>query len=769
MNPLMPRQYAPVGFPVPRAAAVTLTALMLAACNGDDGPKPPATIAAVSGASSTGVVGEFAPDLLSVKVADAGGSPVGGVVVTFTVAEGGGSVTPTVDTTNNSGIAETRWRLGGSAGVQRVTAAIAGVTTTATFVATAAAGTPAAVAIQGGDNQSALAGATLTAAPSVIVRDRFNNVVAGTSVLFSVASGGGSITGAGATTNANGIATVGEWRLGAAAGTNRLQALVLSNGVTGNPITFTATGTAGTAAAAAAVGATSFTGVVGALVTPLPSIRVVDANGNPVANTSVTFVASAGSTVVGGTKTTNASGLATPDGWQLGSIAQNYTLTATAGTLTPVVFTATARAGAAARVITFAGDAQSAPVGRTLDIDPAVRLNDALGNPIAGVEVNFEVVSGGGSAVGRRTVTDAFGVATVGGWTLGETAGANSLRATVAGTGIAGNPLIFTATATAGTPSSLVIGNGNNQTATAGSRLPIAPSVTVRDARGNPSAGVAVTFTAGVNSGVVVGGTATTNAAGVATVTSWTLGASAGTQTLVASVTGLASVTFSATATTGAATGVVALSDSLLGNFPVTNFVSPVPSVRVVDANNNPVSGAVVTFTADPSPGVSVLTGAVRTTSSDGVATLGSWRLGTLTGTYRLRAIVAGLDQAGQEQTFVTVATAASARSVEKLSTDPVAALAQGASVASLPSVRVLDEYGNGVPGVTVTFARTSGTSLLNGGSSAVIVSTNASGIASLLSWTMGTVAGETTTLSATVTGTLIAGNPRSFTATVLP
>ena len=45
MIPLMPRQYAPVGFPVPRAVAVTLTALMLAACNGDDGPKPPATIA----------------------------------------------------------------------------------------------------------------------------------------------------------------------------------------------------------------------------------------------------------------------------------------------------------------------------------------------------------------------------------------------------------------------------------------------------------------------------------------------------------------------------------------------------------------------------------------------------------------------------------------------------------------------------------------------------------------------------------------------------
>ena len=771
LTQLMQRRLSLFRSAVPRAAVAALTALVLAACKGDDGPKPPATIVAISGAASTGVVGEFASDPLSVKVADASGAPVGGVVVTFTVAEGGGSVSPSIDTTDNSGLAQTRWRLGGTAGQQRVTASIANITTVANFVATAAAGVPAAVALQAGDNQSAVVGAVVAAAPAVIVRDRFNNPVSNTSVVFSVASGGGTISGAGAVTNANGIATVGEWRLGPTVGANRLQALVLSNSVTGNPITFNATATAGAAATLTAQGATAISAVVGSLVTPIPSVRVVDASGNPVANVSVTFVASAGSSVLGGTKPTNASGIASPDGWQLGSVAQSYTLTATVGALTPVVFTAVARPGAAAQVVAAAGDAQSAAVGRTLNIDPAVRLSDALGNAVAGVEVNFEVVSGGGSAFGRRTVTDAAGIATVGGWTLGETAGSNSLRATVTGTGIAGNPVLFTATATAGAPSSVTIGNGNNQTATAGSLLPIAPSVTVRDARGNPSAGVTVTFTAGANSGVVVGGIATTNAAGVAAAASWTLGGTAGTQTLVASVTGLPSVTFSASATSGTASRVVAVSDSSLGGFPVTNFVSPLPSVRVLDANGNPVSGAIVTFVADGGAGTSTLTGSVRTTGTDGIATLGTWRLGSVATLYRLRASVAGLDQLGLEPTFVATGTAAAAAEVIASSTVSQPSVLPSAPVPVVPSVRVLDQYGNGVGGVTVTFTVTSGAtgptaSSIASGVQTLDVVTNALGYASVTSWTMGPVAG-TRTLTATVVRGGILNNPITFTAIV--
>ncbi|MCE2954950.1 MAG: hypothetical protein LW840_14745, partial [Gemmatimonas sp.] len=414
-------------------SALAATAALLAACNGDDGPRPPSTLAATSATSLTGIVGDVVSDPLAVKVTDDRGAALGGIVVTFAVAEGGGSVTPAVDTTDNTGVASTRWRLGGTAGQQRVSATVTGVTTQINFIAAAAAGAPANVAVQAGNNQSATAGTAVSTPPSVIVRDRFNNPVNATSVFFSISGGGGSVTGAGATTNASGVATVGSWTLGPNVGTNTLTALVVANGVTANPITFTANGTAGTAAAISAQTSTSITGTVGGLVTPVPSIRVLDANGNPVAGVNVNFTASTGSTVVGGAKTTNLQGVASPDGWQLGSTAATYTLSATVGSLPPVVFSAVARAGAAATMSILAGNNQSATVGRTLPVDPSVRITDALGNPIAGQEVVFEVIDGGGSAVARRPVTDANGTATVGAWTLGETPGTNTLRATATG------------------------------------------------------------------------------------------------------------------------------------------------------------------------------------------------------------------------------------------------------------------------------------------------------------------------------------------------
>lgn len=62
-------------------------------------------------------------------------------------------------------------------------------------------------------------------------------------MVFTVGSGGGSITGGEATTDPNGVARVGSWTLGSA-GTNTLIATVAGEGITGNPVTFTATATA---------------------------------------------------------------------------------------------------------------------------------------------------------------------------------------------------------------------------------------------------------------------------------------------------------------------------------------------------------------------------------------------------------------------------------------------------------------------------------------------------------------------------------------------
>ncbi|WP_434480021.1 beta strand repeat-containing protein [Gemmatimonas sp.] len=746
--------------------ALAASASLLAACNGDDGPRPPSTLAAITSTSLTGIVGELASSPLTVKVADDRGGNLGGIIVTFSVAAGGGTVTPAVDTTDGSGTATTSWRFGGTAGEQRVTATVTGVATPVNFVAATIAGAPATVAIQGGDNQSAATNTAVATAPSVIVRDRFNNPVNATSVFFSVSAGGGSVSGAGAVTNPTGVATVGSWTLGPAVGANRLTALVVANGVTSNPVTFNATGTAGAAASVSATSATTLSAVVGALVTPVPTIRVLDANGNPVAGVNVTFTASNGSTVVGGSKTTNLSGIASPDGWQMGATVGTFTLSATVGSLTPVVFTSTALNAAPAALSIVAGNNQTATVGRTLPIDPAVRITDAFGNPIVGQEVVFEVISGGGSAVVRRPLTDANGTATVGAWTLGETPGTNTLRATATGLTLASNPVTFTATATAGAASSLSIVAGNNQTATAFSTVAVNPSVVVRDNRGNPVQGVTVTFAPSAG-GAVTGGSAITNAAGVATVGSWKLSAVAGPQTLTATLAGVANVIFQATATAGAATAVQVVGDSVLPAFPVFSFVSPLPTLRVVDANGNPVAGASVTFEVVTGTG-NLLTGATKTTGNDGLAQITTWRIGTVAGVYRIRAVVSGLALNGAEPTWVVTGTALTAAQVTVASTSLATQTgSQNTAVPTVPVVRVVDQYGNPVSGVSVTFTVAAGNGTIAGGFTTFAVATNGLGLASVGSWVLPAGTTVTRTLTATVTGNGITGNPITFTATV--
>ncbi|MFN9205215.1 MAG: beta strand repeat-containing protein [Gemmatimonas sp.] len=738
------------------ALALSLSALGLAACNGGDGPRPPASVSPVGGVTLAGTVGELLSEPISVRVADNGGAPLGGQIVTFAV-DGGGTVTPAVDTTDNTGTASTRWRLGEAAGAQRLTATVAGVATSATFTATATAGAPSSVAISAGNNQNAVAGAAVGTPPAVVVRDRFNNPVAGTSVFFTVAAGGGSVSGAGATTNAQGVAAVGSWTLGPAVGANRLTALVLSNGVASNPLTFTATATAGAAASVVATGTTSLTGTVGALLTPIPTVRVLDANGNPVAGAAVSFVASAGSNVAGGTKNTDANGNASPDGWQLGTTAQNYTLTATAGTLPPVVFTAAARAAVASQVAISAGNNQSVPVGRPVPIEPAVRVSDSFGNPVAGLEVLFEVVSGGGSAVTRRPVTNALGIATVGGWTLGDDIGANSLRATVQAQGITGNPVLFSATATAGAPATVVVNAGNNQAAIAGTAVAIAPSVVVRDNRGNPVPGVAVSFLIGSGGGSLTGGTATTNAVGVATVGSWTLGGTAGAQTLIARVANLPDFTFTATATAGAAANLTAQTSTSLGTIVVaSNQAAPtLPSVRVTDALGNPVAGVTVTFTLGNNAS-GTITGGTQTTNANGVATLGSWTLPTVAGT---ASVVATIPNVTGVTFTANMAAAAANRRVLVSSTAPTTNAVARTSYQVV--FRVQDAFGNNVlvQGVSIglSAAASGGTTPVAGTiSSANPAATDASGLITV-TWVTGTGTGSTQTLTATSAGLLSA------------
>jgi hypothetical protein len=102
-------------------------------------------------------------------------------------------------------------------------------------------------------------------------------------------------------------------------------------------------------------------------------------------------------------------------------------------------------------------------------------------------------------------------------------------------------------TAPGPTAASISANSSTTLAAAPGTQVVELPSVIVRDASGNPVAGVAVNFAVTAGGGTVTGSHATSSTAGIATVGSWTLGPTQGaTNTLVASA-GNLSVTVTAT------------------------------------------------------------------------------------------------------------------------------------------------------------------------------------------------------------------------------
>src|SRR5207247_573934 len=196
-----------------------------------------------------------------------------------------------------------------------------------------------------------------------------------------------------------------------------------------------------------------------------------------------------------------------------------------------------------------AGNSQTATVGTTVATPPSVIVRDEFNSPVAGVQVTFAAGLGGGTVSPTTAVTsNASGIAAVTSWTLGHTAGTNSLTASA--TGLTGSPVTFSATGTAGPATQIALNAGNNQTAPVWTQVATPPSVLVRDQFNNPVAGVAVTFAvASWDPTLRPTAPVTTNASGIAAVTSWTLGPGAGANTLTATSPGLTGspVTFTAT------------------------------------------------------------------------------------------------------------------------------------------------------------------------------------------------------------------------------
>lgn len=83
-------------------------------------------------------------------------------------------------------------------------------------------------------------------------------------------------------------------------------------------------------------------------------------------------------------------------------------------------------------------------------------------------------------------------------------------------------------------PASISVQSGGGQTQRINTALSAAPAVVVKDAAGDPVAGVAVHFAVVAGGGTITGPDATTNTQGVATAGGWTLGPTVGKQRLTA-------------------------------------------------------------------------------------------------------------------------------------------------------------------------------------------------------------------------------------------
>ncbi|MBB5206818.1 autotransporter domain-containing protein [Chiayiivirga flava] len=137
----------------------------------------------VSGDGQSGAAGEPLADDFVVELDLGAAKALGGVTVTWSVLDGGGSIAPVTGTTDGDGRTSARLTLGPAAGTHRVSASIAGGASVQ-FAATAAAAGAGSIEIVSGNGQ-ALPTQSPSAPLLVLVRDAAGNPLPGASVAWS--------------------------------------------------------------------------------------------------------------------------------------------------------------------------------------------------------------------------------------------------------------------------------------------------------------------------------------------------------------------------------------------------------------------------------------------------------------------------------------------------------------------------------------------------------------------------------------------------------
>jgi PKD repeat protein len=413
------RRRVPPG-PVP----FTLLALflgLLPGCGAGDGivlpgDAEPAAIVVLRGDGQRGRVGERLNDPVVVQVTDSRGRVVEGarVAFDFSSAAPGAAVVPEEETTNSDGVADAVLVLGRTIGQQtgqaRLVLGEGREPIQAPFSAMALpenANTMAAVA---GQDQTGHVGLPLDDRLVVEVTDGFGNPVAGVPISW-VAVGGGSVSEAVVETDEDGRSRV-DRILGPTVG--QQTTLASSEGLAGSPVTFVHTALSGDASRLVVISGNDQTGEAGSMLPAELVVQLIDADGNGVPSTAVSWVVATG----GGNATPEISSTdgdgRTSSRWTLGAALGEQRLDAVVSGVGIASFRATATAGAPASLFIRTQPSASASNGVRLAQQPVIQLRDAQGNDVgaSGVQVTAQL-DGGGELEGTiRRSTDASGRAT---------------------------------------------------------------------------------------------------------------------------------------------------------------------------------------------------------------------------------------------------------------------------------------------------------------------------------------------------------------------
>jgi hypothetical protein len=428
-------------FPGVRRSAV-LAVLLLSACGGGSdlllpGTGEPAAVTLLTGNGQNGRVGDALPQPLVAAVTDGAGRPVEGATVVFVLTDPapGAALSPDTTTTAADGTAAAQVVLGTRPGTQAGEVLALGgqgrATATATFSLNALPENASGITAVSGMDQSGQVGTTLANPLVVQITDAFGNPIAGVDVVWT-ADGGGSVSSPTTTTGADGQTSVTR-TLGATAGTQR--ALASVDGLAGSPVTFVHTAMSGAPSGLTIASGDDQTGPVSTEL-PLPLVVALrDGAGNPVPAVAVSWViGSGGGSVTPSTSSTDGAGQATV-AWTLGDTPGANTVSAVVSGIGVVEFSATATAGAPARLSIQTPPSASAVSGAVLGQQPVIQLLDAGGNPAtqSGVSVQVAIATGGGSLGGATSaLTDGNGRAAFTDLSITGLPGAHTLRFTAA-------------------------------------------------------------------------------------------------------------------------------------------------------------------------------------------------------------------------------------------------------------------------------------------------------------------------------------------------